>query len=294
VKLDAFLATALSTGHSRVKVTSTARGHEVHRGELAGVAADYLEALAIDDAAPLSRAGVHEYIVSVESDDGAKASRHTLRVHGGADAQDDHRVDPLTTRDGAVVGHLVRLIVDQQKGFVQLASKLIDQDVAETRELARLRRAEGRRGGDLLTAKALEIAQIDAAAERERSNQVWTRLLTMGEPIVARVFKGHGGEESALARLRAGLTDAQLEELSTLLGAVRFGRFLALETPTQVAALFIDHVSADEGKIVFRMFSEAQQGLIAAALKAEMDRRNAATAAAAKSAPAADANGAPS
>lgn len=289
--LATFLESAITTGHDRVRVSSTARGHELHRGELATTSAEYLETLAREDASPLSRDAWHEYVVTVESNDGTKSSRHPLRVHGAAGAEEEHRVDPLTTGPGQVTGHLVRLIVDQHKYFVQLASKLLDKEMAETAELARLRRGLARRGEHEIAAKALEIEAAERAAERDRNKELWGRALAMGEPLITRLLPGGGGE-SALARVRATLTDPQLRELGDLLGPVRFGKLLSLDTPEKVATLLIDEVDADLGRLVFAVLTDAQRGLLSVACRAEMDRR---TKAAASPPPApANANGAPS
>ena len=238
---------------------------------MVGASAENLTALCADDATPLNRDASHEYVLTVESEDGAKAARFTIRVRGGAGAVEEHRVDPLTTGQGQVVGHLVRMLVDERREFVKLAGRLIDRDIAETHELARLRRGLARRGGDEITTRMLEIDATERAAERDLSKEMWGRLLKLGEPLVHRLMPG--GEASALASLRTSFSDAQLEQLGAMLGPVRFGKFLSLETPEKVAALFIDEVSAELGQQIFAVCTANQQALIAAALKAEMTRR---------------------
>ena len=292
MQLEKFLTDALATGHARFRLASSARGHEIQRGTLVGASAENLTALCADDATPLNRDVTHEYVLTVESEDGAKAARFTIRVRGGAGAQDEHHVDPLSGSPAAVTGHLVRLIVDQQKHFVALAGKLIDRDIAETHELARLRRGLARRGGDEITAKVLELDAADRAAERERSKEMWERAFALGEPLVRRVLPG--GEASALARLRSSFSDAQLEQLAGLLGSVHFAKFFSLDTPEKIAALFIDEISAPLGQQIFALLTTAQQALIEGALSAEIKRRAKAKQAETPPAAPASTNGAPS
>jgi hypothetical protein len=271
MNLEKFLTDALATGHARFRLASSARGHEIQRGVLVGASAENLAALCADDATPLDRDVAHDYVLTVESEDGAKAARFTIRVRGGAGAVDEHRVDPLTTGTGQVVGHLVRMLVDERREFVKLAGRLIDRDIAETHELARLRRGLARRGGDEITAKMLELDATDRAAERERSKELVERAFQLGEPLVRRLLPG--GEASALARLRASFSDAQLEQLGALLTPVHFGKFFALDTPEKVAAMFIDEISAPLGAQIFAILTKDQQALIEGALGAEIKRR---------------------
>ncbi len=273
MKLSDFLERCAQSGHTRVKVVSSGRGHELHRGELAGVTAEYIEALCRDDALPLVRDAQHEYVVTAENEDGVKYSRHTVRVHGGAGStQDDHRVDPMqTTTPAAVVGHLARMVVDLTKQNTALAMKMVDRDIEEMRELSKLRRAQARRGQFEVESRVVELEAAERQADRERSRELWSRVFSMGEPLIARLLPG--GEASALARLRSSFSEAQLAELCALLGPVRFGKLMALDTPEKVAALIIEEVSPGVVQKLLAMLSESQRGLIGAALKTEMERR---------------------
>ena len=255
MKLGEFLAQAVATGHDRYRVVATGRGHTLARGELANATPDHLTALCEDDAQPLPRDAQHEYVITVESADGSKESRYPIRIRGGQAPGDDvHRVDPLsTTTSAAVVGHLTRLVVDMQKAQGALIAKVIDRDMAETAELGKLRRAMARRGEHEITKLIVEADAAEKAADRARSDDVYKRLLSFGEPLMARLLPG--GEASALARLRGSFSDVQLEQLCAELGPLRFGKLMALDTPEKVGALFADEIPPELGRRVFAVLT---------------------------------------
>lgn len=274
MNLDSFLSKARDTGHARYRLASLARGHELARGLLTDATGDELTGLAREDAVPLARETQHEYVLTVESEDGAKASRFTIRVPGGAAPLDEHRVDPDRAQTpAAVIGHLTRLVVEQHKQVTQLVSKVLDRDIAETAELGKLRRSLAKRGDTELTAMMLQAEQEEKRADRERSSALWSRLFELATPVALKLLPG--GPASALDRFRASVTERQAEALCAIVGPGVFAAVMAAKDPGKLAGLLLERVTPAMMQQLQTVLTEEQRAVLGAALSAEIKRREA-------------------
>jgi hypothetical protein len=274
MKVQDFIARALETGHCRYKLTASARGVEIACGSLVDAKPDELEALAREDAAPLSREGLHDYALVVESEDGAKRARMAIRVHGGKTPEDEHKVDTeRATSPAAVVGHLTRLVVEQNKVIAGMFSKMVDEAIAEKKENTRLRRAMVGRGETEIVKRQLEIDAEESRDERAQRGRLYTQLAELAGPLLLKVLPG--GPGAALQKFRAGLRPDQCEAACAILGASRFARLMSAGSPSELATLFLEDVDKDTGARLFALLDPEQQAVIGAALQAEMKRREA-------------------
>jgi hypothetical protein len=225
--------------------------------------------------------------LTVESGDGAKRSRAPIRVHGGKGAEEEHKVDTERAgTPGAVIGHLTRLIVEQNKAMMTMVSKVVDRDIADAKELGRLRRALATRGEFEIVKRELEIDAEVKKEERAQSHEMWGRLFALAEPLALKMLPG--GQETALAKLRASLTAQQSEALCAVVGPATFARMMAADSPPVLASLLLESVTREQMAQLVGVLNESQQAVMGAALSAEMKRRQAAEQATAT------ANGAPS
>jgi hypothetical protein len=289
MKLDEHLKRALETGHARYRLTSVARGVEIASGLLSEVKADELETLAREDAVPLSREGLHDYALVVESEDGAKRSRVAVRVHGGKLPESEHTVDvDRVATSGAVIGHLVKLLVAKDAAIMQMVAKVLDRDMADTKEIGRLRRAVASNGEVELVKMKLEAEQKAEAEDRAQRRGLIEQFVGLLGPVVLKSLPG--GAATALDKFRASLKPDQAEALCAILGAARFSKVMTIADPAAMAEFLLTEVDRETMARVMPVLSEEQQGILRAALIAEMKRREGVESAA----KAAAANGAPS
>lgn len=277
MNLTVFLDKARASGLTKFRVVADAKGTDLARGSLAdATTADDITDLAKADAAHLPRETHHAYTVIAEDADGVKLSKLTVRVPGGVTLTDDvHRVDVGSSGNPqAVIGHLTRLVVEQNRVISNIATKMLDRNIAAESELGRLYRTMAKRGGQEIEAKIIDAELARDEGERRTNAERWDKALALAAPIAARLLPG--GNAGALAQLRGSFTDKQLTALAEALGPVKFGKLMALDSPEKVGALLADDVSADEMAEVLAILTQEQQTLASAALQKEMNRRAAA------------------
>lgn len=259
-----------------LRITSP-RGYEIYRGDLS-VTADEVESRCSADALGLSADRRHDYTIHVETEDGRKAERQTVRVLGGERGDAGHVVDPLTTQTpAAVVGHLTRAVIDLAKQVTSLAQKVSDNNSEEARENARelgkLRRAALKQGDVEVMRMVLEQQREEARQSSGLLNELGREALGFAKLTLGRVSPD--AATAALAEFRSSVTEAQHAKAIEAFGPARWARILAAPTPDAVVLLLVD---APEG--AFPLFvgtlSEAQQQLAQAALASAYQKHNAA------------------